>query len=77
MPLVRMTTSVGCADLPSAPGAVVELSPRRARQVVDAGWGVIVRDAPAEIPEDRARRIETTDEAGSARRAGRRRKAAV
>lgn len=61
MPLVRMITSVGCSDLPSQPGEEVQLSPERAKQVVAAGWGEIVRDHKPETPEGRTARPETTD----------------
>lgn len=51
MPLVRMVTSVACDDLPGVAGDEVTLSPDRARQVVDAGWGVLVREERSETPE--------------------------
>lgn len=59
MPIVRMTVSVGCEDLPSRPGEEVRLSPERAQQVVRAGWGEIVRERAPETPEGRARDPET------------------
>lgn len=64
MPLVRMIVSVGCDDLPSRPGAEVELSAKRAQQVVNAGWGELVRSRRPETPEQsrgRRRRPETPE----------------
>lgn len=59
MPLVRMTTSVACDDLPGVAGEEVTLPPERAQQVVAAGWGELVREDRAERPERPEQGFET------------------
>lgn len=69
MPLVRMTRSVGCEDLPSRRGAEVQLTAERAQQVVAAGWGVIVRSRAPETPEGRrVEGLETADRSAPRRK---------
>lgn len=62
MPRVEIRTSVASVDFVYQEGEIVEVSGERATELVQRGYGVLVRAEPVETPEARAARPETPED---------------
>lgn len=72
MPLVEIRSSVASADYAYQEGETVEVSGERATELVQRGYGVLVRAEPVETPEPRAARPETPEDVTTRTRTRRR-----